>query len=413
LNNHFDMPFQVPFTHRLRFTQDCFGSDWQVLASLLQSSGEQSAKVQVWLDSGLTDACPEMLNQVQRRFLGESSIELVSDVCSLPGGEIIKNDPNYVEQILQAIDRDALDRRSYVVAIGGGAVLDAVGFAAGVAHRGIRLIRIPSTTLAQADSGVGVKNAVNAFGKKNWKGTFSVPWAVVNDQKLLASQPDREFLGGFSEAVKVSLLKSQDSFRHIVANAEKIANRNMEAALQAIRNSVLLHLDHITLGGDPFELLEARPLDFGHWSAHKLEALTNYELRHGEAVSIGVALDTIYSSLALGLDPTVVTTVVQTLRQLRLPVFHKQLLDPEVFSGLEEFRQHLGGRLTLTMLQSIGNPVDVHEVDLRRMKLAIGRLQELSETRLISMNHPAAESSLPQPHPPQIADRQDASCPSG
>ncbi len=407
------MPFQVPFTHRLRFTQDCFGSDWQVLASLLQSSGEQSAKVQVWLDSGLTDACSEMLNQVQRRFLGESSIELVSDVCSLPGGEIIKNDPSYVEQILQAIDRDALDRRSYVVAIGGGAVLDAVGFAAGVAHRGIRLIRIPSTTLAQADSGVGVKNAVNAFGKKNWKGTFSVPWAVVNDQTLLASQPDREFLGGFSEAVKVSLLKSQDSFRHIVANAEKIANRNMEAALQAIRNSVLLHLDHITVGGDPFELLEARPLDFGHWSAHKLEALTNYELRHGEAVSIGVALDTIYSSLALGLDPTVVTTVVQTLRQLRLPVFHKQLLDPEIFSGLEEFRQHLGGRLTLTMLQSIGNPVDVHEVDLRRMKLAIGRLQELSEMRLISMNHPAAESSLPQPHPPQIADRQDASCPSG
>jgi 3-dehydroquinate synthase len=410
LNNHFDIPFQVSFTHQLRFTQDCFGSDWQVLASLLQGSGEQSAKVQVWLDSGLTVANPDLLGHVHRRFLGEPSIELVSDVSTLPGGEVIKNDSSYVEQILQAIDRDALDRRSYVVAIGGGAVLDAVGFAAAVAHRGIRLIRVPSTTLAQADSGVGVKNAVNAFQKKNWKGTFSVPWAVVNDQRLLESQPDREFLCGFSEAVKVSLLKSHDSFRQIAADAEKIANRDIDAALRAVRSSVLLHLDHITLGGDPFELLEARPLDFGHWSAHKLEALTNYELRHGEAVAIGVALDTIYSSLALGLDPAVVTSVVDTLRQLRLPVFHKKLLDPEVFSGLEEFRQHLGGRLTLTMLQSIGNPIDVHEVDLRKMKQAISRLQELSETRSISVNHPPSESSLPQPHPPQIGNRQDASC---
>jgi 3-dehydroquinate synthase len=409
LNDQFDIPFEVPFTHRLRFTRDCFGSDWNVLAALLQSSSDQPAKVQVWLDAGLTQANPELLPQIRRLLNTNSNIDLVSDVATLPGGEVIKNDSAYVDRILQAIDRDSLDRRSYVIAIGGGAVLDAVGFAAAIAHRGIRLIRIPSTTLAQADSGVGVKNAVNSFQKKNWKGTFAVPWAVVNDQRLLESQPDREFLCGFSEAVKVTLLKDPDHFRHLVLNAERIARREMEVALQAVRNSVLLHLNHITAGGDPFEMLEARPLDFGHWSAHKLEALTNYELRHGEAVAIGVALDTVYSSLALGLDSAVVSSVVQTLKHLRLPVFHDQLLNPEVFSGLEEFRQHLGGRLTLTMLTAVGHPIDVHEVDLRKMKQAIARLQELAVGRSPSVTH-SSEPNTIQPHTPTLPNRHDASC---
>ena len=92
-------------------------------------------------------------------------------------------------------------------------MLDAVGFAAAIAHRGIRLVRLPTTTLAQADSGVGVKNGVNLFGKKNWLGAFAVPWAVLNDTALLATLPDRDFVAGFSEAVKVALLKSPEVFR--------------------------------------------------------------------------------------------------------------------------------------------------------------------------------------------------------
>jgi 3-dehydroquinate synthase len=277
--------------------------------------------------------------------------------------------------MLKVFEAADLDRHSYVVVIGGGAVLDAVGFAAAIAHRGLRLVRLPTTTLAQGDSGVGVKNGVNLFGKKNWVGSFAVPWAVVNDSGLLATLPDRDFVCGFSEAVKVALLKDPVFFAEVCEAAPRIARRDPDAALPVIRRSARLHLDHITRGGDPFELLEARPLDFGHWSAHKLEPLTGYALRHGEAVAIGLAIDTVYSSLALGLPESDVARVLRCLRELYLPLGHPILHNPEVlFAGLEEFRQHLGGRLTLTLLRGVGDPVEVHEIDERLMTAAIERV---------------------------------------
>ncbi len=393
-----DTRFDVPFTHRLRFTDDCFGMDWNELGSLMASDTDAPSRVQVWLDQGVADAIPGLRLAIQNRFQSARDLVLVSEVNLLPGGEEIKNDPQYVEQVLRSMDRDQIDRRNYIVAIGGGAFLDAIGFAATLAHRGIRLIRIPTTTLAQADSGIGVKNAVNAFGKKNWKGTFSVPWAVVNDSKLLQAQPDREFLSGFSEAVKVNLLKSASGFRELVRSAQRIAQREMRPALAAIKQSVILHMDHITKGGDPFESLEARPLDFGHWSAHKLEALTGFELRHGEAVAIGVALDTVYSSLVLGFSQEITHQVLTTLSELRLPIYHPMLNASKLFDGLEEFRQHLGGRLTLTMLRDLAVPYEVHEIDRKQMLVAIERLKIVyASNDSHSMSAPWVRSATPRP----------------
>jgi 3-dehydroquinate synthase len=278
--------------------------------------------------------------------------------------------------MLKVFHEADLDRRSYVVVIGGGAVLDAVGFAAAIAHRGIRLIRLPTTTLAQADSGIGVKNSVNLFQKKNWIGTFCVPWAVVNDSKLLATLSDRDFLCGFSEAVKVSLLKDRALFDLICDSTQPIRERRDEC-WDIIRQSAWWHLHHITRGGDPFEMLEARPLDYGHWSAHKLETLSEFELRHGEAVAIGVAVDTVYSSLVHGLPEGDAERVLACLERLDLLNAHPALEDTEIlFQGLEEFRQHLGGRLTVTMLNGIGRPINVHDVDQPRMREAIGRVLE-------------------------------------
>lgn len=371
-----DIEFNVPCVHRLRFTNNCFGSDWPLLAELFELPVGMQGKVQIWMDEGLGRWDGKLAGRIESLFGSLTGLELVAPVFQVAGGEAIKNDPQFVDGILREIDRFNLDRRSYVVVVGGGAVLDAVGFAAAIAHRGIRLIRIPTTTLAQADSGVGVKNAVNAFQKKNWKGTFAVPWGVVNDEQLLHGLSDRDFRCGFSEAVKVSLLKSPSAFQQLMSDADSIASRNMPMAMEAIRASVMMHLQHITQGGDPFEALEARPLDFGHWSAHRLEALTGYQLRHGEAVSIGLAVDTAYSSLALGLPTRVVEQTLDTLSRLRLPIYDPWLDRPEIFQGLEEFRQHLGGRLTLTMIQQIGQPVEIHEVDQAKMRQAISWVRE-------------------------------------
>jgi 3-dehydroquinate synthase len=336
------------------------------------------ARLQWWIDESVVKAHPELLSRIHSRLQEHSdALELVSDIHVIPGGEQVKNESKYVDEIFSTIESDGLDRRSYILVVGGGALLDAVGYAAGISHRGIRLVRFPTTTLAQADSGVGVKNAINAFGKKNWKGTFAVPWGVVNDQTLLSKLPDRDFRAGFSESVKVSLLKSPSAFRFLCQHAKDIAARDWTAVMPAIRSSVLMHLHHITHGGDPFEMQEARPLDFGHWSAHKLEQITQYRLRHGEAVSIGVALDTLYSHLMFGLDRQDALSTVNALLDLHLPIYDSSLASSKVFEGLEEFRQHLGGRLTLTMLKGVGQVHTVHEVNRSVMEQAIDWLCKL------------------------------------
>lgn len=368
-----DISFAVPQTFRFRMTRDVLGGDSAALLDLLEPSGDERPRVMVFADASLPRADQDFLRRLHELLDGAADrIHLVEEPRVVGGGEPCKNDPALVDGLLEHFNEHQLDRRSYVVVFGGGAVLDTVGYAASIAHRGIRLVRLPTTTLAQADSGVGVKNAVNWFGKKNWKGTFSVPWGVINDQHLLKTLPDREFLSGFSEVVKVSLLKSKEIFLRVERDADDIRQRLDPATTSAIHQSVSLHLRHITGGGDPFEMLEARPLDFGHWSAHRLEPLTDYQIRHGEAVSIGVAIDTLYSRNVLGFPAADADRVLNCLQALGLPVGHKLLSQPEILlEGLEEFRQHLGGRLTLTLLKSIGRPINQHEVDLPAMRDAI------------------------------------------
>ena len=366
-----DLPFSVPFTHRLRFTRDALGSDERVLLDLLETDPGRTPRVLALVESavdGPTNVAGR-LAALAARHPGRFEL-LAADVVD--GGEAIKNDPGRLLPLLERVNALDLDRRNYVLACGGGAFLDAVGLVAALSHRGVRLIRLPTTTMGQADSGVGVKNAINFFGKKNWLGSFAVPWAVVNDAALLATLPDRDFRCGLSEAVKVALLKEPAFFDRLCADAPRLAARDPDATDFAVRRSAYWHIAHITRGGDPFEMREARPLDFGHWSAHRLEAMTDFAVRHGEAVGIGVAVDCVYSGLVHGLPAGVVRRVIRCFRDLRLPLGHPCLADADgLLRGLEEFRQHLGGRLTVTMLRDVGDPVDVHEVDPAAMRRAI------------------------------------------
>ena len=367
-----DISFTVPQTHRMRFTRDILAREHKVLADVLEPSADGKARVQFWLDEDVAAAHPEMKQRLLQFVTKHEHVELAGNIQTIPGGEAIKNDIHILERMLKVFNHHNLDRRSYVVVIGGGAVLDTVGFAVQIAHRGLRLVRLPTTTLAQADSGVGVKCGVNLFRKKNWLGAFGTPWAVINDESLLATLGDRDFRCGFSEAVKVSLLKDPEMFRALCELAPRIAQRDMDAARVVIRQSAIWHLKHITQGGDPFEALEARPLDYGHWSAHKLEPMSEYEIRHGEAVAIGVAIDTVYSSLKHGLAAADARRVLECLAALGFELDHPLLADERtLFQGMEEFRQHLGGRLTLTMLRGVGEPIDVHEVDQDAMGEAI------------------------------------------
>jgi 3-dehydroquinate synthase len=133
-----------------------------------------------------------------------------------------------------------------------------------------------------------------------------------------------------------------------------------------VKRCAELHMQHIS-SGDPFEQGSARPLDFGHWSAHKLEQLANFNIRHGEAVAIGIALDSVYSHLDGRLTKEALDTILDLIETLGLDITHP-LLDvtdnqSPLIKGLEEFREHLGGKLTITLLNGIGKGEEVHHMD--------------------------------------------------
>lgn len=369
-----DAPLSPRFTHRLRSTRDALEPRNPTLAAAIGANDGRPARTIVFVDRGLVAARPDVPEHV-RRYAEASGRMLLTTIDTVPGGEACKNDPALLDRVLGQIHSARICRQSYVIAIGGGAVLDLVGYAAAITHRGVRLVRLPTTTLSQCDSGVGVKNGVNAFGKKNFLGTFAPPWAVINDAAMLESLSDRDWRSGFSEIAKVGLVKDRALFERLAAAAERIAARDPAAALPVIERSAVLHLQHITDGGDPFETTTARPLDFGHWAAHKLEQLTNFDVRHGEAVAIGIALDTAYSAACGHLAAGAADAVFDCLARLGLPLYHAALADPAaLLAGLEEFREHLGGPLTITLLRGIGDAFDVHEIDRGRMIQALARL---------------------------------------
>jgi 3-dehydroquinate synthase len=252
--------------------------------------------------------------------------------------------------------------------------VDLAGFAAAIAHRGVRFVRMPSTVLAQNDAGVGVKNGVNAFGRKNFLGTFAPPFAVVNDFDLLRTLSPRDRRAGLAEAVKVAMIRDATFFESLERDREALRDGETTSLERAIYRCAELHLAHIAQGGDPFEQGSARPLDFGHWSAHRLEEVTAGGLRHGEAVAIGMALDSSYAGRVGLLAPQELERTLRLLAGLGFELYHPALAKLNLGAALEGFREHLGGELTVTLPLGIGHGVEVHAMDLEILKSCIGEL---------------------------------------
>ncbi len=377
--------FQIPvtFKHRIVFTRDAFSPGNPALAEILSEGGGRRAMV--FVEETVAAVWPDLVDEIQAYF-AELDLDFLG-TSIYPGGESAKADEHLVREVWAAIDAAHLDRHSYALVIGGGAFLDAAGYAAATAHRGVRLIRFPTTTLSQDDSGVGVKCAINAFGKKNWVGSFSVPFAVINDFRYLHSQDEETRRGGLIEAVKVALVRDKEFFEWIEANLTSLAALDPATLEACVEKSALLHAGHIATGGDPFETGSSRPLDFGHWAAHKLETLTSYQLSHAPAVAVGLALDTLYSARAGLLKFSIADQVLRVLDQLQLGIYHPALdwLDENgrrrVLDGLDEFREHLGGQLTVLLLEEIGTGIDVHQFDEVLLGGCIDELRTRWESR--------------------------------
>lgn len=375
---------QVNFEYHVAYTRDLLDEKNTTLARLL---GKHRSKVMIFVDNKVAEAFPALARQAERwAAVYPDSIDLVTPIEIIPGGEAIKKGWPTVTDITRRMMDGGICRHSYVMIIGGGAVLDAVGFAASIFHRGVRQIRVPTTLLSQDDSGVGVKNGINHNGAKNLFGCFYPPDAVVIDYRFLRTLSARDIRSGVAEALKVAFIKDEALYRYIRANAAKIRDLDGAVLEHLVLKSSRLHLAHIG-GGDPFEKGSSRPLDFGHWSAHKLEAMTQNGVRHGEAVAIGMALDIYCAALMEMIGMDLAEEMLGTMQACGLVLWHPALARRDqagrliLLKGLEEFREHLGGRLTLAMPTGIGKFVDVHELPEATVEKALEMLQAAPKKR--------------------------------
>ncbi|MFW6333294.1 MAG: 3-dehydroquinate synthase [Thermodesulfobacteriota bacterium] len=373
----------VPFEYPVCFTRDLFHLDNSLLADTINRLEEDRRhRAAVYIDSGVAEAFPGLFADILNYFESRPNrLSLAAPPRIIPGGEPAKNGWRHVHTILEEVGRLHLDRQSYILGIGGGAVLDMVGFAAAIIHRGLRLIRVPTTTLAQNDAGIGVKNGINDRGQKNAIGVFAPPFAVLNDYRFLSTLSFDQWIGGVAEAFKVAVIKDAEFFDYLLDHAKGLRNRASGPMERAVHRCAELHLDHIRTHGDPFEFGSARPLDFGHWSAHKLESMSGYAIGHGQAVSVGICLDA-YVAMRRGLiSQGELDRILNGFSACGLTTWNELLERKkadgglEVLDGIEEFREHLGGELTLTLPDGIGRKIEVHDMDPAAVEEGIAYLK--------------------------------------
>ena len=379
----FEQRFTVAYQYSVTFCRDVFSAESDVLLQAIErdSTDQKPHRILVVLDRGLEDARPDLAKKITAWVMAHSAeVELVAPIESIPGGEFAKKQDTAVARLVKLAYQTHFGRKDTFIAIGGGAVQDTVGYAAALIHRGCRLIRINSTTLAQADAGIGVKNGIDYASGKNFLGTFAPPYAVINDVSLLTSLSEQDWRNGISEAVKVATIKDAAFLQWIQEHADALRMRDLEAMEKLVERTAELHLMHIAYGGDPFERGTARPL--GHWCAHRLESITCWQLSHGEAVAIGIALDMLYASLLGLISGTDATRVIATLRECGLRVWCDELTlratdgKLAIMEGLRQFREHLGGALCVTLPQGLGNKTEVNEMDEALVEQAVQLLRE-------------------------------------
>ena len=369
------------------FTRALFAAGNPLLVDTLDRLGEHRRhRAMVFLDSNVDAANRQLRKQITGYFGANTDhLDLATEVQIVPGGESVKNDFGLVEEFMRLLLEHRMDRHSFVIIVGGGAVMDAVGLAAALVHRGLRQVRVPTTVLGQNDAGVGVKNGVNFLGGKNAIGTFAPPFAVLNDFDFLLTLADQDWLCGVAEAFKVAIIRDAAFFGWLCENAPKFPARDFDAMQYLVIRCAEMHLEHIATNGDPFEYGRARPLDFGHWSAHKLELMSQFRISHGEAVAAGVLLDSIYASAQGWLSTQELAQVRHGLQQSGFRLWFDEFEARErtgersIFAGLRDFQEHLGGELTVTYPRGLGARHEVHEIDLAKMESA---LQELGRSAL-------------------------------
>ncbi|MES2035344.1 MAG: 3-dehydroquinate synthase [Pseudomonadota bacterium] len=290
------------------------------------------------------------------------------DIVTMPAGEESKSFEGLASLSDQLLDLE-LDRGDVIVAFGGGVVGDLAGFAAAIYKRGIDFVQVPTSLLAQVDSSVGGKTAIDTPRGKNLIGAFHQPRLVLADLDVLATLPAREIACGYAEVIKYGMLGDADFFTWLEAHSAKVLERELEALTHAVARSVEMKAEIVA--EDEKEQGRRALLNLGHTFAHALEAETGFgdELKHGEAVGAGCALAFRFSA-ALGLcSDADAVRVERALQAVGLPTRFDDLPGGEAFNAdrliahMGQDKKAEGGRLTFILARRIGEAFTARGVD--------------------------------------------------
>jgi 3-dehydroquinate synthase len=292
----------------------------------------------------------------------------------------------FVEQVCQEALAQGLDRRAVLVAFGGGVCSDVVTVAASLIRRGIAHVRVPTTLIGQVDAGIGLKGAVNFAGKKSFMGCFHPPEQVLIDPELLRSLPKRFLIAGLAEALKMGIARDARLFGLIERNAAELVATGFETpageATEVLQRSICSMLEE--LESNPFEdRTYERLVDFGHTFSNAIEGALSFDIHHGEAVAIDLALSACIAETIGILEEEACARIIGALRAASLPIWTR-VLDLDLCQGaLAEACRHRGGAMNLVVPATIGGAVFLR----RREQLP----EEVLERALTSLAERARE----------------------
>ena len=270
-------------------------------------------------------------------------------VITLPAGEKTKSFESYAK-LCEKLLRYGADRKSLLVALGGGVIGDLCGFAASTVLRGISYVQIPTTLLSQVDSSVGGKTAINSKIGKNLVGAFYQPKMVIIDPKVLKTLPTRHFRNGYAEVVKIALILDQNLFSWLETNSDSIFNLKLKSIEYLVEKCCRLKARIIE--EDEKEQGLRSVLNYGHTFGHAIESATNYRLLHGEAVSIGMSLANSFNKL----DQKYAKRIRNHLKAAGLPVDLKKLKvgSNVIYKSILKDKKTIGSKITLILISKIG-----------------------------------------------------------
>ena len=297
---------------------------------------------------------------------------IASETLTIPAGEAAKSFDQLGSLLDQCLDA-GLDRKSFLVALGGGVVGDLGGFLAAILLRGIDYVQVPTTLLSQVDSSVGGKTAINTRNGKNLVGAFHQPRLVLADTDVLKSLPQRELLSGYAEVAKYGLIDQPDFWAWLEENASRVLALEPEALAHAVR--VSCSAKAAVVAADEREGGARALLNLGHTFGHAIEAEAGYggQVLHGEAVAVGMAL-AFRHSVRLGLcEPSVADRVEAHLSEVGLPVAPRQVMGQQLptidrlMARMASDKKAEGGRLTLILARGIGQSFITKDADAAKV----------------------------------------------